>query len=1066
MSQISPITASTLAPAGVRALPRPRLFEIIDRFKNKHATWIVAAGGYGKTTLAISYAHHNTRPTLWLRIPESGASVGEFFFKLRQRCIELIGTSGSKLPILNPEYSSSLDVFVRQFAETFINCINSNSLLLIDDMHHISADDPLQSLIALFIKEIGLSVQTLITSRHEPAPAWISLRSRGQLGFIDEHLLSFNNEESTQLLTREGLPKNKISGFLPQLGPTIGGWPVALMLLLEHWQRTASIPETLHKERSLNDWFMYEIYLPLSTKDKQVLRYSSLLNLVPENCLNPAINISDASKRFERLAQEHAFIFIEPSIENGHHYRCHDLFKNFLRQQFLQEDSPEKQQAIIQSWAHTLWQEGFWELAAPLLVKHEQWDTLADGISQVALELIQTGRGDKLYSLITAIPEEKRRSLALLRLWEGVCLILIDTAAARELMASAWDELTLTQDYIHLALAWSGIVDSIWLEWAHVSLYERWINEFERYEETFRQHLPAPLWHTVLRGIVTAISYGRPLDPSLHDWEREALAALSCNTLADSERVMLASQLMYLNTWQFGRRAGASRVMAVMAHQLDVIERSSPLAQCLWKTFTALWAFIFEADKETCLAEAEIGRKLIRDYGIGTWDDAVPAVHCALAFCDEEAMDNWVSWFMRTEPKTHRPFYDTFQAHFLSAQAWVKNQLPQALSHAEESVTVADKHGSIAISALFRGIHAGLLAENGHFAEALRVAKAARLQMKHFHSDFLNVGLYLNLAKIPLYKKQPARALPYLRLAFAAGERQRLFFPAFINNNDLAQMCALMLAEDNANEYALWHIQSRQLNPPADPNLRLHWPWYARINVLGEFSLRLRGQQESVLSGGKQGTNKLLSYLIAAGPNGMAQETLAASLWPDSETDKALNSLYVTLHRLRNNLFSETTTIVNEEGRVRFNPQLVEVDAWEFLELSQKAKARSTIVLKHALRLYQGPAQLPGMDEVEADIWRLKLTSAYETIIATLANRFEKNSPKDSLALYQQGLEQCPLSIALWCGVLRCHADLGNQHLVHENYRLLSKRFDNELSMAPPRELTEQYKALALSNVP
>src|SRR5699024_11440489 len=67
----------------------------------------------------------------------------------------------------------------------------------------------------------------------------------------------------------------------------------------------------------------------------------------------------------------------------------------------------------------------------------------------------------------------------------------------------------------------------------------------------------------------------------------------------------------------------------------------------------------------------------------------------------------------------------------------------------------------------------------------------------------------------------------------------------------------------------------------SDLNLRLHWPWYARINVLGEFSLRLRGQQESVLSGGKQGTNKLLSYLIAAGPNGMAQETLAASLWPE-----------------------------------------------------------------------------------------------------------------------------------------------------------------------------------------
>src|SRR5699024_3683452 len=127
----------------------------------------------------------------------------------------------------------------------------------------------------------------------------------------------------------------------------------------------------------------------------------------------------------------------------------------------------------------------------------------------------------------------------------------INTSAARELMSSAWEELSQTEDYVHLAIAWSGIVDSIWLEWAHVSLYERWIAEFERFETVFREYLPLPLWHAVLRGIVTAISYGRPLDPSLQDWEREAIAALSCNSMADSERVMLASQLMYLNTWQF-----------------------------------------------------------------------------------------------------------------------------------------------------------------------------------------------------------------------------------------------------------------------------------------------------------------------------------------------------------------------------------------------------------------------------------------------------------------------------------------------------------------------------------
>lgn len=1046
--------------ANTKALARPRLFAQLNHFQDKAATWIVAAGGYGKTTLAVSYAASQNKPLIWLLIPEAGMSAGEFFFKLRQETIRSVGKAASQLPIFSPEYSASSATFVRQFAELFANCVNYDAILLLDDLHHVAAKDPLQPLIALFAQELDGKVQTLIASRHEPAPPWIKLRSRGKLAFIDENQLAFSLEESTELLTQQGLPQQKLARLLPQIDAMVGGWAVALMLLLEHWQRTTSLPDNLRQDLSLDDWFLHEIYLPLTSKDKQVLRYCSQPSLIPEACVNAATDIKDAHKRLAKLAQEHAFIFIAPSTGGGRHYRFHDLFKDFLRRQFQQEDPKEQQNAIIDAWATSLWQEGFWDLAAPLLIKQKNWEALATGINHIALDLLHSGRGDKLYSLLAAIPEPIRRTKAHLRLWEGICLTLINTSAARELMSSAWEELSQTEDYVHLAIAWSGIVDSIWLEWAHVSLYERWIAEFERFETVFREHLPLPLWHAVLRGIVTAISYGRPLDPSLQDWEREAIAALSCNSMADSERVMLASQLMYLNTWQFGRRAGASRIMAIMENQQEVIQRSSPLAQCLWKTFTALWAFLFEADAATCFQEAEIGRDLIRNYGIGTWDDAVPAVHCALAFNNAAAMNEWVAWFMRTEPKTHRPFYDTFQAHFLSAQAWVNNERSAALAHAKEAVAVADKHGSIAISALFRGIYAGLLAENGLFTEALLMAREARHQQHGFGSDFLNIGLYLNLAKIPLYRGQPQRALPYLRLAFAAGERQRLFFPIFINNEDLSHMCGLILKEDPNNAYALWHIKARKLAPPSMATLQQHWPWHTTINVLGRFVLLAQDQSTQPLPGGKQGTSKLLSHLIAAGPNGISQETLARTIWPDSEPENALNSLYVGLHRLRKNLFKEPKAILNEEGRTRFNPHLVQVDAWQLQTLSTRAKTLSSTALSQALELYQGEAHLPGMEEVEADIWRLKISSAYENIATEYAQRLEPTDPREALSVYQKALEQVPLSTSLWCGVLRCESMLGNQQAIHQHYTLLSQRFEQELDMAPPATLSELYQSL------
>src|SRR5690625_7822998 len=57
--------------ANTKALARPRLFAQLNHFQDKAATWIVAAGGYGKTTLAVSYAASQNKSLIWLLIPEA-----------------------------------------------------------------------------------------------------------------------------------------------------------------------------------------------------------------------------------------------------------------------------------------------------------------------------------------------------------------------------------------------------------------------------------------------------------------------------------------------------------------------------------------------------------------------------------------------------------------------------------------------------------------------------------------------------------------------------------------------------------------------------------------------------------------------------------------------------------------------------------------------------------------------------------------------------------------------------------------------------------------------------------
>lgn len=1047
--------------SAVDAIERPRLFQLLDEQGPGAAMWLVAAGGYGKTTLAMSYARSRGLPIIWLSVPESSMSVGEFFYALREAVIAVLGSEAMSLPVLNPEYAAAAEVFVQQFARQLSSYQQGTVILLLDDLHNLPDDDPLQDLIALLAVALEDHIRVFIASRHEPAPAWVRLRSKGRVAFIDERMLAFEEAETAELLGKQGLSPEASNKLMPELSAVAGGWAVGLMLLLEHWRRTGELPVKLQRERPLAEWFMQEIYEPLAEKDRALLLFCALPTLVPAATAVAATGIDDARERLEQLASRHAFIFIDTDGQGDQHFRFHDLFRDFLRKRAQTEYSEEVVRVQSQRWGRVLWQKGWWSIAAPLLIDVDDREGLIEGIKLAAGALLQTGCGDRLYEWLQALPEDERRAEPELRLWEGMCLILHSTVQARELLSSAWTELSERQDYIHMAIAWSGIVDSIWLEWAHVSEYERWITEFLQFENEFRAHLPPPLWYAVLRGMLTAVGYGRPLDPSLQRWERESLTALSARDMSDTERVMLASQLMYVNTWQFGRRSGANRVMTLMQGQQEAIENASPLARCLWKTFTSLWALLFEADRETCLREAEEGRELIRSYGIGTWDNAVPALHCALAFTDQEVLDEWMAWFMRTEHKANRPFYDTFQAHFLSGQAWMRGDLQEALDHAREAVAVGDRHGSIAITTTMHAVYAGLLAEAGRFSEALVEAGRARRLQQGLPSDFINILMYLNLAKIPLLRGQFWRALPYLRRAFEAGERQRMFLPLWIGDDELALMCALVLAHGITPEYAHWLIEVRELEPPAEASLRRRWPWRSQISVLGDFVVEAPASEQP--GSIKQRARELLSCLIFAGPRGLAQEDLAARFWPDSEPEQALNSLYVALHRLRRGALGDTEAVLSEGGRVRLNPNRVRVDLWEFQQLAAKPKQAETYALEAAVELYKGPAQLRGLDEIELETRQVELTGAYEAAAVQLASRLEQTSPSGALPVYRQALEHVPLSETLWAGVLRCEAALGDQLALRRSYKLLSKRYQHEIDMAPPAALEALYQSLIKS---
>lgn len=1003
---------------GVPIVERVRPFAALDAVPDACITWLAAGGGYGKTTLARSYARRLDRPLLELPIPDGGLATGELFHLLRSTSAAVRGPEAPEPPAYTAEHSGSPRDFARRFAEVLCQGIREPVLLLVDDLEHLGEGPAAELLPDLLGSMAGDRVRIVIASRGEPPRAWAGLRGRGRLRVLDESALAFTPEEVAALLGRRDADEQT-----QVLHARTRGWAAALMLALEQWRRHGELPAEGRLQQPLDDWFAAEVTDRLAPAERELLRVCAVPARIPAAGAARVAGMSDAPECLQRLALQHAFVELERAGgEPG--FRLHELFRSHLQRRLTAEHGSEGLRDLAGRWGRVLWERGDWTGAAPLLVQARDWGALGDGLKEAAPVLLREGRGESLLAWLREMPEAMRRDDPELTLWEGMCLILHDTAQARSLLIAAWEGLAPRQLYAPMAVAWTGIIDSAWLEKAHVAFYDRWIDEFQRHEAAFRERLPRDLWLMLLRGMVAAMAHGRPHDPALARWEREAHSTLA-GEMPDNERLMLAGQLMFLYTWQLGRRAGAERVMAVMRGHADAVERAAPLPRAVWLTFTSLHAFLFEADLDTCVRDARRARELITAYGLRSWECGVPPLQAAICFEDAGTLRPWLDWFLRGDGRAHRAFYDTFHAHFLACQAWLDGDAHTAVHHCRESLVAVEGQGAPVLSAGFRAALAGCLADTGAHAEALREAAAARRAREGFPSAFLDLLLYTPLARIPLLRGQPRRALPYLRRLLESGAREYLFFPFLIRRRELAALCALGLQAGIQPDYVRWLIARTDLAPPEDPALRLVWPWPVRLRTLGGLHVDRRDTEGEAPPLPRQGQAALLATLVAAGPRGLDRATLAARLWPDSRRDRALNSLHVACHRTREQL-GDAAAILSEGGRIALNPERIWVDAWELVALARRPDALDRKSLEAAVDYCTGEPELPGADELERDFLGTEVASAHQQLVEALALRLEGEEPRQALRCSLDALGQASLNDTLWSVALRSAAAVGH----------------------------------------
>jgi len=192
-------------PINEKFVERPRLSALLERSMTQFpATLISGRAGTGKTACAASFAA-TLDNTGWYTV-ETTDQDWNSFARYFSCCLFGAGFRPAK-PLDDERYEPQNAIakfLVRHFMGTQKEASRSNSLIVLDDVHHIFDAEWFGEFFKLLLYSLPPSAHLMMLCRSKPpSPLW-RLRSKQVLNVIDEEQLAFTTDETAELLGMYG----------------------------------------------------------------------------------------------------------------------------------------------------------------------------------------------------------------------------------------------------------------------------------------------------------------------------------------------------------------------------------------------------------------------------------------------------------------------------------------------------------------------------------------------------------------------------------------------------------------------------------------------------------------------------------------------------------------------------------------------------------------------------------------------------------------------------------------------------------------------------------------------
>jgi LuxR family maltose regulon positive regulatory protein len=331
-------------------IPRPQVYEQLDKGRSLPLTLVSAPAGYGKTLATAGWLERSGAPSAWLALDDYDSDLRQFMIYLVAAVRRLVPDACAEtLALVQAQEVSSAAATAAALCWD-MERLGRRLVLVLDDYHEIRPESSVHEFVHRLLLHPPTGVHLVIITRRDPAIPLALLRSRGDVNEIRMRDLRFDAADTGALLRRVlGYPVSDAA--LANLDRELEGWAAGLRLVAlaspEGRAANAFLEELRGGVQHAQLYLVQEVVERQPPEVRDWLLKSAILNRFSAPLSAAVCRGNDGAgpealdgPTFVRIVNDEN-LFVVPLDAHGAWFRYHPLFQELLSTELKRRFSPE-----------------------------------------------------------------------------------------------------------------------------------------------------------------------------------------------------------------------------------------------------------------------------------------------------------------------------------------------------------------------------------------------------------------------------------------------------------------------------------------------------------------------------------------------------------------------------------------------------------------------------------------------------------------------------------------------------------------------------------------------------